>query len=92
MEYTFHKTQLIRYSRSRACESAVIFWTELGWIYPTKATLLLSWSHGYENSTVVITIWSTVTKYPYLKWQWIFYFLCWFVLLMLLMYLYGRDT
>ena len=25
-------------------------------------------------STVVITIWLTVTKYPYLKLQWIFYF------------------
>ena len=34
------------------------------------ATLLLGWS-----STVVVTIWLTVTKYQYLKWQWIFYFL-----------------
>ena len=37
--------------------------------------LLLGWSHCYKNSTVVITIWLTVTKYPYLKWQQIFYFL-----------------
>jgi hypothetical protein len=27
------------------------------------------------NSTVVITIWLTITKYQYLKWQWIFYFI-----------------
>jgi hypothetical protein len=29
----------------------------------------------YKNYTVVITIWLIATKYPYLKWQWIFYFL-----------------
>ena len=29
---------------------------------------------------IVITIWLTITKYPYLKWQWIFSFLCNFVL------------
>ena len=40
-----------------------------------KATLLLGWSHSYKNYMVVITIGLTVTKYPYLKWQWIFYFL-----------------
>jgi hypothetical protein len=43
--------------------------------YSNKATLLLWWSHRYQNSTVFITIWLTVTKYPYLKWQWIFYYL-----------------
>jgi hypothetical protein len=32
-------------------------------------------SRRYKNYTVVITIWMTVTKYPYLKWQWLFYFL-----------------
>ena len=37
-------------------------------------TLLLAWSHRYKNSTVVITICLTVTKYPFLKWQCIFYF------------------
>jgi hypothetical protein len=57
--------------------STVIFWTELNcWCksYSNKATLLLGWSHRYKNSTVVITIRLTVAKYPYLKWQWIFYF------------------
>ena len=42
--------------------------------YSNKATLLLGWSHDYQNNTFVITIWLTVTKYPYLKWQWIFDF------------------
>jgi hypothetical protein len=37
--------------------------------------LLPGWSHRYKNSTIVITIWLTVTKYPYLKWQWILCFL-----------------
>ena len=29
----------------------------------------------YECSYFTITIWLTVTKYPYIKWQWIFYIL-----------------
>ena len=29
-----------------------------------------------SRNRTVITIWLTVTKYPYLKWQWIFFFLC----------------
>ena len=37
--------------------------------------LLLGWSHCYKNYKAVITIWLTVRKYPYLKWQWIFYLL-----------------
>jgi hypothetical protein len=37
--------------------------------------LLLGWSHRYKNYTVIITIWFIFTKYTYLKWQWIFYFL-----------------
>ena len=45
-----------------------------------KATLIQSWSHRYTNTTIVITIRLTVTKY--LKWQWFFYFLRrWFFLL-----------
>jgi hypothetical protein len=32
--------------------------------------------HRYKNYTVVITIRLTIMKYPYLNWQWIFYFLC----------------
>jgi hypothetical protein len=58
--------------------SIVIFWTELNYwrkSYSIKVMLLLGWSHRYENYTVVITIWLTAKKYPYLKWQWIFYFL-----------------
>ena len=43
--------------------------------FKDKATLLLGWSHRYKNSTDVITILLTVTKYSYLKWQWIFSFL-----------------
>jgi hypothetical protein len=57
--------------------SIVIFWTYLNcWrkSYSNKATLLLGWSQRYKNYTVVITIGMTVMKYPYLKWQWIFYF------------------
>jgi hypothetical protein len=59
--------------------STVIFWTELScWRkgYSNKTTLLLYWGDRYKHSTVVFTIWLTVTKYSYLKWQWIFYFLC----------------
>ena len=43
--------------------------------YLNKATLLQDWRHRYKHSTVVITIWLTVVKYPYLIWQLIFYFL-----------------
>jgi len=42
----------------------VIFWTEIScWCKScsNKATLFLCWSHRYKNSTVVITIWSTMT-------------------------------
>jgi hypothetical protein len=45
----------------------VIFWTEFSCLrksYSNKATLLLGRGHRYKNSTVVITIWLTVTKYP----------------------------
>ena len=35
----------------------------------------LGGSHRYNNCMVVITIWLTGTKYPYLKLQWIFYLL-----------------
>ena len=37
-----------------------------------KAALLLGWKNRYRNSTVAITNWLTFTKYPLLKWQWIF--------------------
>jgi hypothetical protein len=77
----------MRYSRMCAL-STVIVWTELCcWYkrYSSKATLLLDlgWSNGYKQYTVVITIWLTVTKYPYhnFKWQWILYSLRTFYLL-----------
>jgi hypothetical protein len=34
--------------------------------------VLLGWSLRYKHFTVVITYCLTVTKYPFLKWQWIF--------------------
>ena len=37
--------------------------------------LLLGKSYRYTNYTVVITIWLAVTKYSYLKWQWVVSFL-----------------
>ena len=45
-------------------------------------TLWVRWAkrlrccYRYKNSTLLITIWLAVAKYPHLKWQWIFYFLC----------------
>ena len=36
--------------------------------------LLIGWRHCYKNSMAVITNWLTITKY--LKWQWIFSFIC----------------
>ena len=67
MEFTFQNSYVILELGS----STLIFWTELScWLksYSNKGTSLLCWSHRYKNSTVVITIWWTVTKYPYLKW------------------------
>jgi hypothetical protein len=74
MEFTFHSSYVIL----ECVLSTVIFWTELYcWhkSYSNRATLLLRWSNRYKQSTVVITIWLTVTKYPYhnFKWQWILY-------------------
>ena len=40
-----------------------------------KGQLLIDWSHRYIKYTVVITVWLTAPKYPYLKWQWNFSFL-----------------
>jgi hypothetical protein len=76
MEFTFHSSYVIL----ECVLSTVIVRTELCcWHkrYSSKATLLLDlgWSNRYKQYTVVITIWSTVTKYPYhnFKWQWILY-------------------
>jgi hypothetical protein len=76
--YGVYISQLVHYSRTCAHASTVILWTELScWrkSNSNKTTLLLGWSHRYKNPTVVITILLTITKYPYLKWPWIFYFL-----------------
>ena len=57
--------------------STEIFRTELSSWRKTcsqKATLLLGGSHRYKICTAVITLWLPLTKY--LKWQWIFYYLC----------------
>jgi hypothetical protein len=51
--------------------STAIFLIDIN--YSSNDAMLLCWGQRYNN--VVITIWLTVTKYPYLKWQWIFYFL-----------------
>jgi hypothetical protein len=72
MEFTFHNSYVI----VELVPRTVIFWTDLScWrtSCSSKATMLLSWiKHRYKNSTVIITNWLTVTKYPYPKWQWIF--------------------
>ena len=76
LAYGVYISQLIRYSR--ACAQY--------WHFLDRAQLLMQMllKQGYvatrlksslQNYTVVITIWLTVTKYPYLKWQWIFYYL-----------------
>ena len=42
--------------------------------YTQLSSLLLNWSHHKKKSMVVIAIWLTITKYPYLKWQRILHF------------------
>jgi hypothetical protein len=46
----------------------MIVWTELSFRHTSywgyDAMLLLGWSHRCKNSTVIMTIWLTVTKYP----------------------------
>ena len=63
MEFTFHNLYVIL----EHVPSTEIFWKEVScWrkSYSNKATLLQGWSHRYKHSSVVITIWSIVTKYP----------------------------
>ena len=65
--YEVYISQLIRYSRTGA--HYYDFWTELScWrkCFSNKVALHLGWSHRYKHSPVVITIWLTVAKYPYL--------------------------
>ena len=72
MEFTFQNS----YDILDLVPSAVTYWTERSSrrkSYSYKAALRFCWSLRYNSSTVVITIWMTVTKYPYLKWQWIFF-------------------
>jgi len=73
--YGVYISQLPRYFRACAPYIFVFLKGHRSWrkSYSNKATLLLS--HRYKNYTVVITIWLTVKKYPYLKWQWIYYFI-----------------
>jgi hypothetical protein len=35
----------------------------------------LRWNHRDTNYKIIITNWLTVTKYPFLKWKWIFFLL-----------------
>ena len=63
---------------SKRIRSALIFWTGLscrGKGYSNKATLVLGWNNHYKNYSTVITIWLTLAKYQFLKWQWIFSFI-----------------
>jgi hypothetical protein len=58
------------------CTQTLIFCKELScwcWCYSNDVTLLLGRSHRYKHSTIIIMNWLTVTKYLFLKWQWIFY-------------------
>ena len=59
------------------CNKAWLSWSlflSLSQLCPTDLSTFKN-SRRYKNSTVFITIWMTVTKYPYLKWQWIVYLL-----------------
>jgi hypothetical protein len=67
MAFTFHNSYVILElvpSTELTCRSKS---------YSNKTTMLLGWSHRYKNYMVIITIWLTAMKYPYVKWQWIFY-------------------
>ena len=75
MWFTFYNSYIIL----RLAPNTVIFWTVFSWwhkIYSKEAMLLLDWSRPYKNYMVVITNWLVATKYPFLKWPWIFCFLC----------------
>ena len=58
MEFTFHSSYVIL----KCVLSTVIFWTELCCWHKCYSK---GWTNRYKQSTVVITIWLTVTKYPY---------------------------
>jgi hypothetical protein len=80
--YGVYISQLIHYSRDCAQRSDFLDRVQLMTQKLSKqGCVARKWSHCCTNSTVVITIWLSVTKYPYLKWQWIFYFLRIFLLL-----------
>ena len=66
-ELTFHSSYVIL----ELVSSIEILWTELSCWHKSCSnndTLLLGWSYRYKHSTVVITVWLTVTRYLYLKW------------------------
>ena len=65
------------YESRKQLSTTVIVWIKLScWRkgYPNKARLLQCWIHRHQYFTVVIKNWLTITKYLFLKWQWIFPF------------------
>jgi len=71
MEFTFHNSYVIL----ELVPITVMFCIKFScWrkSYSNRAALFLGWRNRYKNSTVVIINWLIVTKYPFLKWQWIF--------------------
>ena len=75
MGFTFHNS----YTILVLVPNTLMLWAPLSCWYRhhcNKATLLLCWTRRYKNWMVVITIWLIVTKYQFIKWQWIFFFKC----------------
>jgi predicted O-linked N-acetylglucosamine transferase (SPINDLY family) len=74
--YVVYILHFIRYSRACAQYSDFLDRAQLltqklleqGYVAPRLKSLL-------QNYMVIITIWVTVMKYPYLKGQWIFYYM-----------------
>jgi hypothetical protein len=64
MEFIFHNSYTI------------LEWFS-GKSYSCEAMFLLGWSHRLKYTTVVITNWLTVAKYPDLKWKWNFFLFMW---------------
>jgi hypothetical protein len=74
--YGVHISQLIRYCRACALYSEFLNRSPmLTQKLLKQGSLTPRLKRSLTNSTVVITIWLTVRKPPYLKWQWIFHFI-----------------
>ena len=77
MEFTFHNS----YTILELVPEKMIFWTDL-WCWgksysnKAKAKMLQGWIHVYKQIKVVITNELIVTKYLFLRWQWIIPLLC----------------